>query len=265
MNNPNPYGDLLSAYCDGELEDQPLNQEISAALRNDASLPVELQRLILVKKAVYKTRNHYTISDKNREKILQSIRNEAFPRPSSSYRSYYMIAASIAAFFIMAAVYFQMASNSASARDLYAMANENFQKVMNGELAPEIRSSAASVVSDYLTEKGITYPLLIPECIECPLLGAVVTAERDSKVVHLIYKGAKGPYMYVIEASPSYFSNNLVISLNEEIKTYLDSGTPYKKQIGNELFVVWQQDGTICAAISQETEETVYRHFKINQ
>lgn len=265
MSKPNPYDDLLSAYCDGELESQEIHQEISAALSNDVSLSVELQRLVLVKKAVYKTRNHYKVSDESRQKILKSIQKEAFRNPASSSRRYYMIAASLAAFFIMAAVYFQLSTNTASARDLYAMANENFKKVLSGELAPDIRSSAASVVSNYLTEEGVTYPLSIPECITCPLVGAVVTTEKDSKVVHLIYQGERGAYMYVIEASPSYFIDNVVLSLDEEIKTCLESGAPYKKQLGDELFVVWQQDGTICAAISQETEETVYRHFSLNQ
>ena len=265
MSNPNPYGDLLSAYCDGELEGEPVYHEISDALSHDESLYVEHQRLLLVKNAVHNMGGYYSLSDGNREKILNSIRKEAFRAPAASPRRYYMIAASIAVIFILATVYFQLSTNSASAKDLYSMANENFRKVLKGELAPDIQSSAASVVNNYLTEKGITYPLLIPECIECPLLGAVVTAEKDSKLVHLIYQGERGPYMYVIEASPSYFNNSVVMDLNEEIKECLKSGTPYKKQVGDELFVVWEQNGTICASLSHETEETVYRHFNLNQ
>lgn len=139
-----------------------------------------------------------------------------------------------------------MGAVETSEPDVLTIAMDNFQDVLNGEFAPQIKSVKAADISNFLARNaGIVLPL--PPVPNADWIGGSVTSANGGKATHVIYKIGEG-YIYIY-SFPSKAIASKHVSLPSNCTTAIKEKRWYWGMDQNgDTQAVWSYNNRVCVA-----------------
>lgn len=274
--------ELVTAYLDNELRDESLKDEIKHLIDADPEYKFEYQIQHLVKKIVKEKYKRQQAPEHLKRRILNQIESEIsiqspkesslkgtsywaglFSKPAFSFATAIIIVISITLIIfnrnsLQSPV---IAENQLTPDNMFYQAENNFEAIIKGKLAPQIIADKPEEIKKYFESSGVRYSTLVPTFKEWKLLGAVVSEDNGEKFAHHVYAGEKGEIVYFFQVDESYFKSHDIISLNEDLLEYLDQGNCFIKTEDKKVVLFKKVNHNICAVVSNAPLQDVQNNF----
>lgn len=274
--------ELITAYLDNELRDESLKDEIKHLIDADPEYKFEYQIQNLVKRIAQEKYKRQQAPEHLKRRILNQIATEInvqspkessskgisfwaglFSKPAFSFATAIIIVISII-LIIFNRNSLQppvIAEDQLTPDNMFYQAENNFEAIIQGKLAPQILSDNPDQIQKYFQSTGVRYSTLVPTFKEWKLLGAVVSEDKGEKFAHHVYAGEQGELVYVFQVDESYFKSHDIISLNEDLLEYLDQGNCFIKTEDKKVVLFKKVNHNICAVVSNAPLQDVQKNF----
>ncbi len=135
--------------------------------------------------------------------------------------------------------------------DLVAVSRDIFDKITNGQVPVQIKSSNAQLLADSMN-KYLDFKVFIPDVKDAELVGGTCNSMYGEKLAHIIHR--KGSIViYTLQGRKdnvmqSKSSIVLCKDFNEKVKNGVNWFTCLKDK--NAAAVIWYRDNVICSSVA---------------
>ncbi len=271
--------ELITAFVDNELRDESLKNEITHLIKTDDEFKAEYQLQLMVKKLVKEKYKRTAAPDYLRNRILDQIAPKQvrdaktkaesfwaglFSKPAYSFAIAIIIIVSVILIILNRTVEQQppvISLEKLTPDNMFYQAQNNFQAIIEGKLTPQLIADKPDEIQKFFEMKGVKYSTLVPTFAQWSILGAVVSEDKGEKFAHHVYIGKKGELVYVFQVDESYLQSHEIISLDEKLLQYLDSGKCYLSSDGKRTILFKKINHNICAVVSNAPESDLQNNF----
>lgn len=269
--------DYIAAFVDGELSDETIKFEVEQKIQSDNNFAVDYKVQLLVKNLIKENLVYHSTPEKVRSKILKSIGSKTkATKPSSSIftnileRPAFSFASALVIVFAIALIIFNrsgvvenknFALEQLGEKNMFVQAQNNFNSILNGKLAPQITTSESKEILRFFQEKGVKYSTIVPDLSDWNILGAVVSEDNGEKFAHHVYVGKNGELAYLFQVDESYLYSHQIITLSEDLIHYLDEGNCYTAIKNGSVTLFKKMGSNICAVVSNGNPNNVEKTF----
>lgn len=268
--------ELITALVDNELIASQ-KAEVLSAIETDKNLMFDYRVQLLMKNIVrekvkFKTtpvnlRNQILKKIQPRElttNVKQSFFANLFAKPAFSFASAVILVLAIVLILFNRPTEVEprnYALEQLGSDNMFVQAKNNFASIVQGKLAPQLVSGDAKEIDNFFRSKGVKYSTVIPEFNNWTLLGAVVSEDKGEKFAHHVYSGKGGELIYVFQVDESYLQSHQIISLTDDLLSYLDGGNCYTTENENSATLLTKSANNICAIVSNLPLEELRNNF----
>lgn len=138
-------------------------------------------------------------------------------------------------------------------KNIMVQALKNFNKVLNGEVKPQLSTGNSAEVEEYV-KANAQFNAYIPVVEDYALTGVVVTEYNGQKIAHLIYAGVndKDDMLYVYQTPVTCFQKKN-LDIPEQVHTEILTTTYYMCDGVDETdctMTLWYKNNIVCASVS---------------
>ncbi len=282
---PKKNYELITAYIDNEIRDPQEFKETEDGIRNDNDLhnrfvfekltkqrvresgkysgpPLYLQKKIgegideYIKKASSKQSARNVTVERN-----QPIQQSFFDENKLSLKRNLYIGVSVFVLLVAGILYITMFNNSSpvlASNDMVAVSRDVFNKIIDGKVPLQIKSSDARVLADSMN-KYLDFKVFVPDVKDAQLIGGTCNEINGEKLAHIIHK--KGNvFIYTLQGNKDHIlSKGSRIVLCEDFTDKVNDGknwfTCLKEKTSSA--VIWYKDNVICSSVAQMDSEDI--------
>ncbi|MBX7043597.1 MAG: hypothetical protein K1X85_11925 [Ignavibacteria bacterium] len=281
----NRIHELITAYIDNEIRDPQELKETEDGIRNDADLhnrfvfekltkkrvnesgklsgpPLYLQKKIgegideYIKKASARHSAESVTLDRTKP-IQQSFIDE---NKLNLKRNLY-IGVSVFVLLIAGILYITTYRDSGpvlASNDMVAVSRDVFNKIIDGKVPLQIKSSDAKVLADSMN-KYLDFKVFVPDVKDAQLVGGTCNEINGEKLAHIIHK--KGNvYIYTLQGNKDHIlSKGSRIVLCKDFTEKVNNGTNWFTCLKEKTSsaVIWYKDNVICSSVAQMDSEDI--------
>lgn len=269
--------ELITAFVDNELREESLRDEIKNLIDSDPEFKLEYQIQTLVKRVASEKYKRVKAPDYLRTRILNEIAPKEskkelkesfwaglFSKPAFSFATAIIIIVSLILIIFNRTIEQQppeISQKDLTPDNMFYQAQNNFKAIIEGKLAPQLTSENPAEIQKFFEKSGVKYSTVVPTFPQWSLLGAVVSEDKGEKFAHHVYAGKSGEIVYVFQVDEAYLKSHEIISLNENLIDYLDSGNCYVKTEQDKVILFKKIDHNICAVVSNAPLQDVQNNF----
>lgn len=269
--------ELITAFVDNELREESLRDEIKNLIDSDPEFKLEYQIQTLVKRVASEKYKRVKAPDYLRTRILNQIAPKEskkkfkesfwaglFSKPAFSFATAIIIIVSLILIIFNRTVEQQppeISQKDLTPDNMFYQAQNNFRAIIEGKLAPQLTSENPAEIQKFFEKSGVKYSTVVHTFPQWSLLGAVVSEDKGEKFAHHVYAGKSGEIVYVFQVDEAYLKSHEIISLNENLIDYLDSGNCYVKTEQDKVILFKKIDHNICAVVSNAPLQDVQNNF----
>lgn len=269
--------DLTAALVDNELQDESLKKQLIKEMETDADLKYDYMVQSLVKNLIREKIRFQETPEKVRNKVLKKIqpkgfKNQAdqftfggfFSRPAFSFATAIIIVVSVILILMNRPGGVEPADfalEQLGDDNMFVQANNNFQSIIEGRLAPQLISSDPQEIKNFFESSGVNYNTSIPESPRWELLGAVVSEDKGEKFAHHVYSNEDGELVYLFQVDQSYLQSHEILNITDDFLAYLEQGNCYTTVKDNVTTLMAKSDNIIYAVVSNAAVDDISQSF----
>ncbi len=280
--------ELITAYADGEIKDADELNALKAKIDSDENLKKKLNSEFLLKKFLKEQIKEVEVPDNTVSRINSSIENligsivsnqrtsqiqsESFiqrfkkflstPLTQSFKVPRYAFGIVLVLIFGTAAYIVYPSSNTlnpyilnGSENSIMVQAVNNFHKILEGKLNPQMTSASATDLKKYFASNA-NFDAYVPSVEEFNLDGGICSEYKGQKMAHVLYTSGKELiYIYQI---PVHCMKTSGLELPDEVQTKMKTEKMYLCDEIDEkdnCLAMWIRDGVICASVSNMSKK----------
>lgn len=269
--------DMITALVDGEITDANVKQELFSKIESDKEFAIDFKMQTLVKNLIKEKVVFQKTPDKVKAKILKSIGSTTkvesvnksffsglFEKPAFSFATAFVVVLAIVLIIINRPVDIEnkdFAIEQLGSDNMFVQAQNNFNSILQGKLAPQLASSSADEIKNFFNDSGVKYSTSVPNVLDWNLLGAVVSEDKGEKFAHHVYVDKEGKLAYLFQVDESYLNSHEIISLSDDLIKYLDEGNCYTSVTDSSVTLFTKIENNICAVVSNANPKQVQELF----
>lgn len=254
----------ITAYVDNEIPSGEHKADISRLIESDPYLRKEYLLQLRMKQLVVKHKNWVATPDNVKQRILkQTTRKKSFSLfDFFLFQPAYSVSLVIAGILLL--IGFSITGENIEFKafergnnNIYVQAGSNFNKIIEGKLAPQLITDDPNAVKNFFVRSGVKYNTVLPDLPSWKILGCVVSDEGGNKFAHHVYINENGKLLYVYQADKKYFSGKKVLSISPVMLQKISSGKHYFESKDGYNIMLTKIGSNIFAFVSNEKEEKV--------
>lgn len=268
--------DYITALVDGEAIEESILKELKEKIANDKSLEIDYKVQLLIKNLVKEKIEFKQTPARVKRKILRSIGSTTkvtgsstgiagiFEKPAFSFATVLVIIFAIILIVLNRPALFDkkdFAVEQSGSSNMFIQAENNFNSIIQGKLTPQFTSSNADEIKNFFSSNGVKYSTSVPELKDWQLLGAVVSEDKGEKFAHHVYTNQSGKIAYIFQVDESYFSKSSIITLSDDLISYLDEGNCYSTYSDNSVKLFTKTGNNIFAIVSNADPDEIKNDF----
>ena len=148
-----------------------------------------------------------------------------------------------------------------SENSVMVQAVNNFHKLLAGDMKPEMESSDAAKVRNFVKNKA-NLDAFVPSINDYNLIGAMCSEYNGQMLAHLVYTSGN-EVIYIYEACVSSLHSNC-LELPDPVHSDIVKYTYYmcdKVDDNQCTMILWYKDNVICASVSTMPKQKMLAHF----
>ena len=143
----------------------------------------------------------------------------------------------------------------AAANDVINQAASNFQLIRDGKIKPAMTSCSPEQVSAYLDAQHVPFQVSIRPMEQCEGYSAIVNEYDGVALVHIVYKiGDDLLYVYQVKTEEALGAHAHLTMCQAAREAIEGTGWYTDPQHPDCNVVLWEENGTLCAATSTMTK-----------
>lgn len=145
---------------------------------------------------------------------------------------------------------------------IMVQALSSFQKVMKGEVKPQLTSSNSAEIEKFVMEKAHFDPF-VPEIENYKLAGVVCNNYRGQDLAHLIYQDNNGQLIYIFQVPISAMQKKN-LEIPEDVHNEITKANFYMCDEVDEndcTMTLWYKENTLCASMTTLPKQEMYATF----
>ncbi len=266
--------DLITAEVDGELAAEP-RRSLQDHLRECATCRSELELEQSTKSFLKRHLKHIDTPRPLRDQITAqlainlspgnrpagwfgSIMRQRSPRPALAFGS------SLGVILILLTLAPPGQRHSHSQPDdgnIIHQTFNNFDRVLNGGLTPEVASEDFSVVQNYLT-KHVNFSVNLPRNKRYTLVGGACTRYNNEPVANVVFR-QNHKFIYVYEVNFRCVEHGITLKLPPHALDQLRAtGWYFENPLPECTLAVWIVDSTVCCAVGDIPQDRMLAFLK---
>ena len=160
--------------------------------------------------------------------------------------------------------YKNFAEEQSGATNMYIMAKDNFENILDGKLSLQIMSGPEQIMA-FFTSQGVKYPAYVPVIKDWKLTGALVSDIQGEKYAHHLYSTSDGKLVYLLQVNETELTEQGYLTLTNDLISYLEAGNCFKSTEEDRVTLFTKVKGNIIAVVSNGSPEEIENHFcKLN-
>jgi hypothetical protein len=148
-----------------------------------------------------------------------------------------------------------------SEKSVMVQAVNNFHKLLAGDMKPEMESSDAAKVRDFVKNKA-NLDAFVPSINDYNLVGAMCSEYKGQMLAHLVYTSGN-EVIYIYEACVSSLHSDC-LELPGPVHSDIVKNTYYmcdKVDDNQCTMIIWYNDNIVCASVSTMPKQKMFAHF----
>ena len=148
-----------------------------------------------------------------------------------------------------------------SENSVMVQAVNNFHKLLAGDMKPEMESSDAVKVRDFVKNKA-NLDAFVPSINDYKLAGAMCSEYNGQMLAHLVYTSGN-EVIYIYEACVSSLHSNC-LELPDPVHSDIVKNTYYmcdKVDDNQCTMIIWYSNNIVCASVSTMPKQKMFAHF----
>lgn len=289
--------ELISSYIDNQITDAELKAQIEEKLASDPKLEAKYKSELLIKNLLRSKLPEAELPAATYNKVMASIDsliasakpvvNQIQPQITTvpEYPTFWQsLKGTISAPFMglpryayaMTAIVLVIGAvflfnpkkelnpyiTSGTDKSIMVQAVKSFNKILNGEVKPQLTSGNEADVEKFVMEKSNFDPY-VPNVEEYKLTGVVCNEYNGQKLAHLIYK--KGDDVFYIYQAPITCVTKKALDLPEDVHSEIVKAQYFmcdKVDDDNECtMTLWIKDNVLCASMTQMPKQKMQATF----
>lgn len=294
--------ELISSYIDNQITDPELKAQIEEKLATDQKLYAKYKAELLTKNLIHSRIHEAELPAATYSKVMASIDSLITSAKASSaaiasekanpevigvpeYPSFWQSLketlsapfmglpryayATAAIVLVIGAVFLFSPKKelnpyitSGTDKSIMVQAVKSFNKILKGELAPQLTSGNEADVEKFVMERSNFDPY-VPNVDEYQLAGVYCNEYNGQKLAHLIYR--KGDELFYIYQAPITCVTKKALDLPEDVHTEIVKAQYFmcdKVDNDNECtMTVWIKDNVLCASMTQMPKQKMQATF----
>lgn len=278
--------ELITSYIDDQIPDAELKSQIEQMISSDPKLDAKYRSELLTRDMLRKRLPEVELPERTYQKVLTSIdklvraaaANADFkrPEPQVEYPSFWQnLKESVSAKFIgipryaFAVVLLVVLGGffvfgggkkttnpyilAGTEKSIMVQALKTFNKVVKGEVKPQLTTSNAAEVEQYV-KTNAEFNAYIPVVENYTLTGVVVNEYNGQKIAHLFYAGVndKDEMFYVYQTPATCFQKKN-LDIPEQVHSEIITANYYMCDGVDETdctMTLWYKNNVVCASVS---------------
>ena len=271
----------ITALVDKEIKDPARVNELFREIENDPMLKFEYNVQLSTKNLL----SSRFANQKAPEYLTESIRSQIFNeiQPAEEETEKTSVFAKLKGVFLKPGVAFafslavsliifltfpvkkttpvDLASLQKGSLNMFVLANNNFEKIIQGTMPVQFSSSDPQAVKEFLKSQGVNYDILIPQCPSWKLKGACVSEQKGEKFAHHVYTDSKGKVLYIFQVNEGCLKKKKSLALSSEMLDYIDKGNFFRLEESDHCVFLFKEKKNIIALVSNEALDNVENNF----
>jgi hypothetical protein len=280
--------ELITSYIDNQIPDAELRSQIEQMIASDSRLNAKYRSELLTRNMLCQRLPKVELPGSTYQKVLSSIdsliaeinlkknRDYSLPEIQRDYPSFWQsLKESVTAKFIGVPRYAfavllvivvsgvfvfgggKKTTNphilAGTEKSIMVQALKNFNKVVKGEVKPQLTTSNAAEVEQYV-KTNAEFNAYIPVVDNYILTGVVVNEFNGQKIAHLIYAGVNDvdEMLYVYQTPVTCFQKKN-LDIPEQVHSEILTATYYMCDGVDETdctMTLWYKNNVVCASVS---------------
>jgi hypothetical protein len=148
-----------------------------------------------------------------------------------------------------------------SEKSVMVQAVNNFHKFLAGDMKPEMESSDAAKVRNFVKHKA-NIDAFVPSINDYNLIGAMCSEYNGQMLAHLVYSSGN-EIIYIYEAGVNSLHCKS-LELPDPVHSDIVKNTYYmcdKVDDNQCTMIVWYNGNVICASVSTMPKQKMFAHF----
>jgi len=280
--------ELITSYIDDQIPDAQLKSQIEQMISSDPKLNAKYRSELLTRNMLRQRLPEVELPESTYQNVLSSIdrliaeanlkKNRTYSQPEiqADYPSFWQsLKESVTAKFIGVPRYAfavllvivvsgvfvfgggKKATNphilAGTEKSIMVQALKTFNKVVKGEVKPQLNTSNAAEVEQYV-KTNAQFNAYIPVVDNYTLSGVVVNEYNGQKIAHLIYAGVndEDEMLYVYQTPVTCFQKKS-LDIPDQVHTEILTTTYYMCDGVDETdctMTLWYKNNVVCASVS---------------
>ncbi len=145
---------------------------------------------------------------------------------------------------------------------IMVQAVNSFNKVLKGDVKPQMTSSNAAEVEKFVMEKAHFNPY-VPEIEDYKISGVVCNEYKGQELAHIIYKNNDGSVLYILQV-PISAMNKKNLELPVDVQNEIKKAQYYMCDEVDEndcTMTLWYKEDNVCASVTTMPKQEMYTTF----
>jgi hypothetical protein len=286
--------ELVSSYIDNQITDHELKKQIEDKLTSDRKLNAKYKSELLTKSILQSKLQSAELPGMTYNRVMASIddiianaaqNKQTRKQTSIQYPSFWQsLWQTISTPFLgvpkyaygMALVFLVIGAiiiftgkkdlnpyiTSGTEKSIMVQAVNSFNKIIDGEVKPQLTSSNAAEVEQFVKDKS-NFNAYIPIIENFVLKGVVCNEYKGQKLAHIIYQN--GDEIFYIYQTPVTSVIRKDLDLPDAVHSEIDKSKYYMcdgvAESGDCTMTLWIKDNVVCASMCNVPKKEMYATF----
>jgi hypothetical protein len=262
---------LITSYADGELRETSEINSIENLLQSDKNLKFDYSVQLFTKSIVSEKLKLQPAPEQIRNKVFKEFNplKKTVPEflSTKAFIAYGSTAIALLAIILLIfnrtpqKTIEELSVEQSGDNNLYTRVVENFKYLKEGHSSPQLISASSAEIKAFFRNEGLKYDLFVPTYDNWELLGADIFQLRGEKFAVHYYNVNGSSLIYFFQADISFFENDKIIKLSEDLIEYLNEGNCFITYEENLGIVMKQSQHNIIAVVSDISPVELEKNF----